>query len=169
MTRQAFIYKWTEYALAFFLFFVLETVVFRRLPVGGVLPLLSPLCVAAVAVFETPLAGAGFGLAAGVLWEAACWRTMGITPLCFTGVGLLSGLITQSVFNRSLTGCCLCSLAGLGLLEAVRLAWAFVRGWPMGTAAVIAGGEVLYSIFFVLPIYFVFRGVYHRVGGDRLV
>ncbi len=168
MTRQALFLKWTEYTLAFLLVFIVETVVLRRLPVFGAVPVLAPLCVVAVAVFESPLAGTVFGLMVGILCQAAYYRVFGSAVILCTAVGFFSGLVTQYALNRSLAGSLICSAGALVLLDGVRGAFFLGRGEGLLPILRVAAPEFFYSMLFVAPIYLLFRQVYRRVGGNRL-
>ena len=77
MTRRDQIHKWLIYALGLFLVWVLDAQILNRLPVLGTIPMLLPLAVVSVAVLEGAYAGAGFGLAVGLLASAgwcSAWR-----------------------------------------------------------------------------------------------
>ena len=71
MTRRDQTHKWFVYALALIPVWLLDEFVLNRIPLFGVIPMLLPLAVVAVAVLEGSVAGAGFGMAVGILWELA--------------------------------------------------------------------------------------------------
>lgn len=67
MTRGDLLYKWFWYAMALLVVYLCEDLLFTHLTIFGLTPLLLPLALAAVAMFEGSVAGGGFGLAVGLL------------------------------------------------------------------------------------------------------
>ena len=92
MTRQDFILKWLFYALALLPVWWMDTFVLGRFPVLGVAPMLLPVAAVAVAVLEGALAGAGFGLAVGVLCDAVYFGGHGFLTLGLCLIGWGAGL-----------------------------------------------------------------------------
>lgn len=168
MTQRDHVVKWCSYALVFLLVAGLENLVFARLPIWGVVPVMAPLAVVAVGVFEGSTAGAVFGVAAGAFCDALYLRSGGGMTIACTLMGLFSGITTQYAFNASLAGCYICSLLALIGLDGTRVAVRLVRGAELDGLLRIAVPEVLYSLVLTLPIYLMFRAVYRRVGGDKL-
>ena len=114
MTRQDFILKWLFYALALLPVWWMDTFVLGRFPVLGVAPMLLPVAAVAVAVLEGALAGAGFGLAVGVLCDAVYFGGHGFLTLGLCLIGWGAGAAAQYVLSRNFGGCLLCAAAGLG-------------------------------------------------------
>ena len=167
MTQRDHVIKWCSYALVFLLVAGLENLIFARLPIWGVVPVIAPLAVVAVGVFEGSTAGAVFGIAAGAFCDALYLSGGGMTIAC-TLMGLFSGITTQYAFNASLAGCYICSALSLAGLDGVRVAVRLFRGAELDSLLRIAVPEVLYSLALTLPVYLMFRAVYRRVGGDKL-
>jgi len=170
MTRYAFFLKWFWYAVAAIPVWLTEDLIFSRFSFFGITPLLLPLAVVTVAVLEGAPGGAGFGLAVGLWWAAALPGTRAGTILLSTFIGLLSGLISQYRLKQSYIGCLFCTAFSLMLLSALRLI-RLCSGPTLFTPALlrIAGLELLVTLIFVAPIYLLFRLVYDRVGGTKLV
>ena len=101
MTRQDFILKWLFYALALLPVWWMDTFVLGRFPVLGVAPMLLPVAAVAVAVLEGALAGAGFGLAVGVLCDAVYFGGHGFLTLGLCLIGWGAGAAAQYVLSRS--------------------------------------------------------------------
>jgi len=80
----------------------------NRFPLFGVVPSLLPLAAVAVAVLEGASAGAGFGLAVGVLFDTLEPGSAGWMTLALTLVGLCAGLLAQYVLRQDLLGCLVC-------------------------------------------------------------
>lgn len=170
MTREAFFFKWFWYAMAALPVWLLEDLVFSHFSILGVSPLLLPLTVMAVAVLEGPRAGAGFGLFIGLWWAGVLPGSHSALLFFSAFTGLISGLIAQYHLKQSCLGCLFCSVLSLGLFEAVHVLPLLIRGAaPLTALLAIALPELLVSLLFVAPVYLLYRLVYDRVGGTKLV
>lgn len=169
MTRGAFLFKWFWYAMALLPVWLAEDLIFSRFPILGVSPMLLPLTVVAVAVLEGSVAGAGFGLGAGLLWSAL---PAGGPPsvLLLSLAGALTGAAAQYSLRQGLVGCLICSAGVLGAIDLLRvlprLATGVAQLRPM---LAVALPEILISLLFTGPIYLLFRKIYSRVGGTKLM
>ena len=152
MTRNDTFLKWAAYGVALLLVTVLNYYVLALLPLGGV-PLLIPVMAAAVGILEGARAGAGFGIAAGLVLSAI---THG-SPLWVCGLALcgwVCGLLAQYVLRRDFVGFLLASVV-TGLLRSICLVLA---GLVSGLAELpvlmqVAGPEFLWTVVFSLPVY----------------
>lgn len=166
--------KWTAYALAYVLLFLLKVLLFNRLPFHGALPELAPLAAAAVGCFEGSFPGAVYGLAVGFFSSAVYYRsgTMMI-PIC-TVVGMLSGFTTRRQIGKTVLGVVLCGALGILLTEASRVGFYHLLGMnlrqsagiPMDTLLSIAIPEAEYSALFLLPVFFLYGAVYDKFRTD---
>ena len=164
MTRQALFHKWFLYALALFPVWLLDACILSRYPLFGVRPMLLPLAVVAVAVLEGSHAGAGFGLGVGLLWALAYSSGKGMMVIGLTLVGLLTGAASQSF-----VGCLLCSAGALAAIDLWRIAVRlFVRSAGWTSMLRVAVPEILWSLAWTPLVWFLFRAVHQRVGGNRL-
>ena len=164
MTTRDFCIKWGVYALALLPVWFLEAYVLNRFPVAGVIPMLLPLAAVAVGVLEGGVAGAGFGLLAGILADAISPGAGGAMTAGLALLGAGAGLLAQYVLRQNLLGCLLCSLAALCLIDLVRVGWRLMLGAaPLSALLGVAIPEILWSMVFVCPIYAIFRWVYRRV------
>lgn len=159
--------KWLLYTAVFFFLFFLESCVFNRFPICGGIPLLAPLAVITVACFEGSLSGSIMGLAVGVLCSLVYYRGGVLMIPCCTILGVLAGATTTKQIGKTLTGVLLCNVAGMFLLE-------FVKVWlqhifqliELSTLLRIAVPEGLYSLLFALPAYALFWLVYRKFRTD---
>ena len=71
MTRRDLLFKWTVYGLGLLALWMLDAFLLPRYPIWGITPILLVPALVSVAVMEGAYAGTGFGLAVGLLWEAA--------------------------------------------------------------------------------------------------
>ncbi len=170
MTKNAFLFKWFWYAMALLLVRAVEALVFDPFPLFGVRPMLLPLAAVAAAVLEGPVAGAGFGLGVGLLCSSAWVGEGPLLILSMTVIGALAGAAAQYGVKQGYIGCLLCSAGALAAIDLGRILPRLLnRVTTLVPMLKLAGTEILVSLLFVLPIYLLFRTVYSRVGGTRLM
>ncbi len=169
MNRRDMIHKWLIYGLGLIPVWLLDAYILPRYPVMGVAPSLLPVAVAAVAVLEGTFAGTGFGLAVGLLWELAYPGGFGGLVLGMALAGMLAGGVAQYLLRQSLLSCLLCSGVILSVLDGLRvLTGLFINAAPLSVLLRIAVPEILLSLIWVLPVWFLFHAIFRRVGGTRL-
>jgi cell shape-determining protein MreD len=169
MTRLDFIKKWLLYGIALVPVWFLETLVLRRLPVWGVFPVLLPLAAAAVAALEGAVAGAGFGLAVGILCDAVYYGQAGGMTAGLALAGAAVGLVSQYGLRQNYWGFLLCSGGVLAALNLFRVLSRLLDG----TASLlpllkVAVPETLWSLVFTPVVYLIFRRVHRRVRRTSL-
>ncbi len=163
MTTKDFVIKWAAYGLALVPVWLLEAYLFSAIPVFGVKPMLLPLCAMAVAILEGSAAGAGFGLAVGVLFDAVIPGFPGLAILLMALLGLGAGLLAQYVLRQDFWGCLICSALALCAIDALRiLARSLTGAAPLGPMLSLAGREIAGSLCFTPPVYLLFRWVFNR-------
>lgn len=164
MTTKDFAIKWLVYALALLPVWFLQSFVLSRFPLFGVKPMLLPLAAVAVATLEGAAGGAGFGLAVGLLFDAAVPGFPGVWILVLTGIGLGAGLLARYVLRQDLVGCFLCSVMALAIIDLLRILVRLLTGAaPLEAMLSLAGRESIWSLCFVPPVYLIFRWVFNRV------
>ena len=164
MTTRDFIIKWGAYALALLPVWILESFVLGWIPFPGAGPMLLPLAAVAVAVLEGSVAGAGYGLAVGVLCDAVYVGGGGSWTIGMALLGTAAGTVARYGLRQNLAGCLLCSLGGLVVIDGVRMAWRLLRGVAAFSAmAAVALPEIGWSMLFVFPIYALYLWVFNRV------
>ena len=164
MTRRDQIHKWFVYALGLLPVWILDEFILTRIPLLGVVPMLLPLAAVAVATLEGATAGAGFGLAVGVLFDAVTPGAAGVMTFAMALVGLGTGLLAQYVLRQDLIGCLICSALALCVIDAGRVAGRlFLVSAPLEPMLAVAGKEILWSLCFVPLVYLLFRWVFRRV------
>ncbi len=169
MTRQMQIHKWTVYSLALLAVFLLDAALLSQFPIAGVCPVLLPLAVAAVAVYEGGIAGAWTGFAMGMLWVGGYGNINGMAIFYLTVVGLLVGSASKYMFQQSLWGYFLCCVATLGALELGQVgSRLFFHMAGLSYLLPIALTEFCYTICFAPLVYLIFYRVFRKVGGTKL-
>lgn len=164
MTTKDFTIKWLAYALALLPVWFAETFLLSRFPVFGVKPMLLPLAAIAVATLEGATAGAGFGLAVGVLFDAVTPGVPGVVTFLMALLGLGAGLLAQYALRQDLIGCFICSALALVGLDTLRIGARLAAGTAaLEAMAPVAGREILWSLCFVPLVYLLFHWVFQRV------
>lgn len=156
MTRRDIILKWAAYSVALALVTVFNYCVLTFLPLKGV-PLMIPAMAVAVGILEGAVAGAGFGLAAGVVMAAAVHGS----PLWVCGLavlGWLCGLLAQYVLRRDVVGYLLACLVSCFFYTTLRGAVLVLeQGVEWQALLRVAVPEFLWTMVFSLAVYVVCR------------
>jgi len=164
MTRQDYLIKWTAYVLAFLPLWLADSFLLPWFPLLGVTASLLVPASITVAVLEGPLAGVGFGMFVGVVYDAFHTDAPAWMILALALLGLAAGLTTQYGLRQNLAGCLVCGAAATAVIDLLRMAARLLRGQGgLGAMASVAGREVLAALICGVPVYFVFRWVYRRV------
>lgn len=165
MTTRDFIIKWLAYALALLPVWFADAFLLTALPLFGVTPMLLPLCAIAVATLEGATAGAGFGLAVGILYDAVTLEGIpGVMTFLMALLGLGAGLLAQYALRQDLIGCLICSALALVSIDLLRIARRLLSKTALlQPMLAVAGKEILWSLCFVPLVYLLFRWVFRRV------
>lgn len=165
MTTKDFIIKWLAYALALAPVWFANAFLLPGFPLLGVIPMLLPLAAVAVATLEGATAGAGFGLAVGILYDAITLEGLpGAMTFLMALLGLGAGLLAQYALRQDLIGCLICSALALVVIDAMRIGVRFLnKAAPLEAMVLVAGKEILWSLCFAPFIYLLFRWVFRRV------
>jgi uncharacterized membrane protein len=152
MTRRDFIWKWSSYGLVLILVTILNYNVLTLLPLGAVPGLLQTLAVA-VGVLEGAAAGAGFGLAAGLMLSAATHGSL-LWVIALSAAGWICGLLTQYVLRRDIVGYLLACLVGGLLREVLEVGVRLLAGTAeLPVLLRVAIPEYIWTIVFAIPVY----------------
>lgn len=163
MTRQDFIWKWLSYGVLLVIVTALNYQGLTLLPLGAV-PLLLVTLAIAVGVLEGPAAGAGFGIAAGVMQMAVTHgHVLWVCALPF--VGWLCGLITQYVLRQDFIGYWLSCLAAMLAYDGGQVGLRWLRGTAeLPLLLRVAVPEYLWTVAFAIPVYLMCRFCHRRFG-----
>ena len=168
LARNETIFKWALYAGATAVFFLLQGGVLQRISLWGVIPLVFPIVVAVLGMYEGPLPGSVYGLTVGVLCDLLlpafipCFYT-----LVFPAVGLCAALVSQNLLPAGFLCAAVTSLTGFffTLLFHCFLLWA--RGQnPSAAGARLFAQEVGVSILLIIPVVLLFSAVFRRTHLD---
>jgi len=144
--------------------FVLQAMVFSRLRIFGIAPLILPVAVVGVAIFEGPTWGGGFGLAAGALTDMAFLNSTVLFTILLTALGMGIGLLSEYLLSRGFPSYFLSSLGALVVIAFFQMfaLLVFHRQPPLALIRV-AGLQTLYSILFAVPLYYLARAIGKRI------
>ena len=135
--------------------YILQDMVFVRLEILGATPLLLPVAVAAVAMFEGSVRGGLFGLIAGILCDAS----LGQPAVLFTTLG-------ETVLARGFPSFLACATGALLLSAACQAVPLLIyTGASAAQLAITALIQLAYSMLFAIPIYRMARSL-NRLAGN---
>ena len=155
MTQRDTILKVVAYSVALFVITVINYYIIGLLPIT--LPLLLPAAAVAMGTLEGARFGAGFGLAAGLVMAAVGHVSLLCVP-ALAAAGWAAGLMTQHVLRRDLVGHMLCTLAVLLVWELCQVLSRLAPGVAgIGPLLRVAGSELLWSLVFAVPVYWIGR------------
>lgn len=150
------------------LLYLLQSTVFTHLQLWGTKPLLLPVAAAGIAFFCGRVEGGVFGLLAGMLMDLACNQLTVQFTLLMTFLGILIGLLSDTVlvqgFPSYLLGCAL----ELVLTSAYQVLSMWVlNGAPIALSTAVGLKQTLYSLIFSLPLYYLSRFYFRVTGSGR--
>ena len=155
MTRRDIIIKWIAYLLALWLTAMVNYYVLPSLPIS--VPLLLPVLAVAGGTLEGAPFGAVYGMACGALMSGLG----GLSALCIAALsafGWIAGLITQYVLRRDVLGHLICSGGVLVLWECWEVGVRLLRRVALPEVLLRVGAsELLWSLIFILPVYWAGR------------
>ena len=140
-----------------------QNTVFARVRVWGVHAMFVPAMVIAVAMFHGTVWGAVFGLFAGFLCDMGYPETNVLFLTLLPVIGLLAGMASDYLVNRTLMAfLCLCLLGFLltGFAQMFRL-W-IIRGSAFGPLLGAALRQAIVSLPLAVPYFYISRGAARR-------
>ena len=146
-----------------FVIYIFQSMVFTFLPINRIVPVLLPIAVVGIAMFEGSSRGGGYGLFAGMLCDVAYNQPVIVMTVVLTVVGILVGILSETVMARGFPTFVLCCLAALMLTSFVSMfSLLFFSGVEIMVLLSIGLKQILYSMIFTVPIYFVARWLGQR-------
>ena len=165
LARNEVIFKWSLYAAATALCFLLQGALFQRVTVWGVIPFVYPRLTAIPATYEAPAPAAVFALCVGVVCDALlpgaipCFYT-----LVFPVIGLCASLLAQRVLPAGFFCSLAATLMAFCLTDLFRcfLLWVTGRGaWKAGLFLLLR--ELCITLPLSIPLTFLYRAVARKV------
>ena len=156
-TKQSII-RALIHTVVLLLLYVLQGMVLSRLRIFGIAPLILPLAVIGVGLFEGPTWGGMFGLFAGVLSDSMLFGTTALFAVLLTALGMGVGLASNYLLSRGFPSFFLCSIAALLLIAFCQMFALLVYLGESPLALIrVAVLQTTYSLFFALPLYYLTR------------
>lgn len=140
--------------------YILQGMVFPRLPVFGSVPLLLPMAVVGIAIYGGRISGGAFGLLAGMLCDLSFNQPTIQFTLILTFLGLFIGYLSDTVIVTGFPSYIVCSLGVLlvsGFFQAFRPL--FFESAPFRPLLSIGLRQTVVSLLFVIPMYYLNRFV----------
>ena len=151
------------YALFLLLVLIVQDMVLSHVTILGVRPMILPVAVTAVALFEGGVWGGVFGLCAGLLTDMNFSETTVLFTVVLTVIGFLTGAMAQFVLNRRFFSYLFVSLAALLLTALCQMFRLLVfQGADPIRLLLTAGLQTLWSLPFCIPVYFPCRALARR-------
>lgn len=158
--RKNKIFRWVIYIIFFIGLFMLQSSLNIFPVIAGVRPVLFIPAVICVGMFEGELMGAVLGVVAGCLWDLVSTNAFGIGALFLMIAGwatavLVIYLIRKNIFSAILI--CACALVFYSVLDWITTYVVLQNGdeWSMLFQFYLP--LVIYSLFMVVPLYFLAR------------
>ena len=140
-------------ALALLICYFVQSAVFSPLHESGCAPQLLPLFALGAGLLGNAAWGGGFGLAAGILCDAA-QASAGLTfTLLLTAVGVFAGFIGDYVLKRSFWGYLAAGFFTLALTAGAEMFPLFFAHADAGALLLTALKQTGVSLLFSLPVY----------------
>ena len=156
LTRRDTIFKWASYLIALVVTAVANYYILSPLPIP--IPLLLPLLAVAGGTLEGAPFGAIYGMACGAVLAGLGGQQGGWCILTLAAFGWAAGLTAQYVLRRDVWGYLICSLGALVLWEAWAVGSRLLSHLaPLGVLLRVAVPELLCSLVFLLPVYWLAR------------
>lgn len=151
------------YALFLLVVLMVQNMALSHVAILGVRPMILPVAVVAVALFEGGVWGGVFGLCAGLLTDMNFAETAVLFTIVFTVIGFLTGMLAQFVLNRRFFSYLFISLAALILTAFCQMFQLLVfQGADPVRLLITAGLQTLWSLPFCIPVYFPCRALARR-------
>ena len=154
------------YAAVLVVFLSLQNVVFSHITVFGIHSMFMPALVAACALMEGAERGGYFGLAAGILCDLFYASQSMLFTLLFPILGFLIGLLADFYLNRRFFCYAIFAALALFISAVAQIFSLLLAGQSAGRLWLIAVGQTLWSLPFIVPCYYVCKLIPRRSGGD---
>ncbi len=147
--------------------YILQSMVFTYIPIGGVYPVLLPIAVVGIATFEGSFRGGGYGLLAGMLCDVSFNQPVAVMTVTLTIVGIVAGVLFETIIVRGFPTYLISCASVLVLISFIPM-FSLVFFNNVEFSALMHTGllQVLYSLIFALPVYPVVRRLGRKVSSE---
>lgn len=143
-------------AFTVFLSILLESAVFRFLPISGVVPNITMILVICFALHKEADEAAFIGLLAGLIKDITVGRIIGISAITFMILAFLTGHYNHKIFAEHITTPVVITMAGTLFHESLYLLFVFFLGYQVDllhAAQQVWIVQLLYNLLVVIPVY----------------
>ena len=153
--RRDFIVSIVLHGLLLVAVYVFQSMILPFLRFFSFAPLLLPVTVAGVAVFEGRYSGGVTGIFAGILCDISFNQPTALFTVLLTIAGLLIGMLADTVMTRGFATFLLSSIVMLALCTFAQMfTLLFFEQTPSAPLLTTAFWQIAYSLVFVFPLWF---------------
>lgn len=140
--------------------YILQSLVLPHFRVINSVPLLLPLAAVGIALFEGGTKGGVFALFAGILCDLSFNQPTIMFTVILTVIGILVGFLAETVVARGFPAYVALCAAALIIVTFVQMAsLLFFAGAAQTVLLKTAAIQIVYSLVFTLPLYFISRAL----------
>lgn len=166
-TRAVVLRNILHYGILLLVLFILQSMIFPHLRLMGVTPLLIPLAVVGAGLFSGTTIGGVFGICAGIVCDMTMVETSVLFTLLMAACGIITGLLGENALARGFPSFLLCSVTALLIIAAAQLfGLVAYRGVAFSAVLGVAWRQSVYSLIFVIPVYWAVRGTSRRAAKE---
>jgi len=165
MKRRTIIIRIFLHALFLLVVYIFQGIIFPFLRINGLVPLMLPVAVAGVALYEGRHVGGISGLFAGILCDVSFNQPVGLYTVLLTLIGLTVGTIADAAVLRgfvtyyiSCAGALVVTVTVQMLMLTMSLA-AHNQAIPIQAFISTAIQQTIYSLILAFPIWFAVRAL----------
>jgi len=163
--KQALVITILIHTLFIIVVYVFQAVIFPYMRLSGLVPLLLPLASTGIALYEGQYTGGIAGLFAGVLCDISFNQPVGIFTIVLTVTGLLVGAFADAYILPGFVTyfiSCAVVLVFSTIVQMFPLIFLEMYGIPFQVLIPTAIQQLIYSLVFVIPLWFFVRALGKR-------
>ena len=153
------------YLFLLFVLYILQNSYLSHIRPLGVTAMIVPAAVVAIGMFENGIWGAAFGLISGFFGDQCYSENLILFTILFTCIGIFSGLMADHVVDKSFLAFLFLDILVLLVVTFGQMIQPWIDGGGFLQTGKIALLQVLWSLPFTIPIYFVGRELAARNFG----
>ena len=157
---------WIAYGLCTLLLLVMQTGFFNRFTFKGAGPLIIPVCVGIVAVYEGGVPAAVFGICCGFCLDSLSSGSIWAYTFFLAAAGWCVGETASYTSRGALLSCIVWSFAVLVTIAVCEVVYYGILGGALNVSVRLAVVQTLYSLLFSIPLCYIFRIIHRRFGND---
>ena len=158
MRRQKLFIDILLHAVLILTVYMIQALVFPYITALRLVPLLLPLATVGTAVFEGRMRGGIFGVFAGIFCDVSFAQPVASMTVLLMLIGLIVGFLSETIMAKGFPAyfvCCVLALSAVSVVQMFSLV--VFREIPVVVLLPTAGFEILFSMLFSIPLYFVSR------------